>query len=76
MNFRRDTIRKENPDKSNVEHTKMIADEWNHMSEELKKPYLQAAEVDKERYNNNQYHFKSCVTKLTLFFIQIDTINK
>lgn len=29
--------------------TKIIGEEWNALSDELKKPFLEAAELDKER---------------------------
>lgn len=57
MNERRDALRNELPDKTAIEHTKIIADEWNRMSEDQKKPYLQAAEIDKERYNQQLDEF-------------------
>lgn len=51
MNKRRDELKLMFPDKTSIEVTKLIAEEWNAMGEELKKPYLQAAEADRERYN-------------------------
>lgn len=50
MNERREKLRIELPDKTAVEHTKIIGEEWNSMSEEAKTPYLQAYFKDKEKY--------------------------
>ncbi|KAI9588830.1 high mobility group protein 20A [Glossina fuscipes] len=50
MNERRDSLRKEHPNKTAIEHTKMIGEEWQTMSVDLKAPYMRAAEVDKQRY--------------------------
>lgn len=36
----------------NFQLTKIIGEEWNALSDELKKPYLEAAELDKERYES------------------------
>ncbi|CAD7079246.1 unnamed protein product [Hermetia illucens] len=57
MNKRRDELKLEFPDKTAIDHTRIIAEEWNGMSDELKKPFLQAAEVDKERYNKEINEF-------------------
>ncbi|XP_067637272.1 high mobility group protein 20A [Eurosta solidaginis] len=50
MNDRREILRKEFPTKTAMEHTKMIGEEWQKMTEEKKAPYMKAAEVDKQRY--------------------------
>lgn len=47
---RRDILKNEFPELSVLEVTKKLADEWNNMSEENKKPYLEAAEKDKDRF--------------------------
>lgn len=54
MNDRRETLRKEQPQKTAMEHTKLIGEEWNQLSEERKTPYMKAAEVDKKRYENSK----------------------
>uniref|UniRef100_W8APW6 High mobility group protein 20A n=1 Tax=Ceratitis capitata TaxID=7213 RepID=W8APW6_CERCA len=50
MNDRRELLRKELPTKTAIEHTKIIGEEWQKMSEDKKAPYMKAAEVDKQRY--------------------------
>lgn len=49
MNDRRDTLRKEHPSKTAMEHTKMIGEEWHALPTDVKSNYLKAADVDKER---------------------------
>ena len=51
MNVRRDELRVENPTATAIEMTKQIGEEWNKLSDECKKPYLEAAELDKERFH-------------------------
>lgn len=46
---RRDILKVECPEMSVLDVTKKMADEWNNMPEENKKPYLEAAEEDKDR---------------------------
>lgn len=66
MKDRRDEAKKEFPELTVIEITKKLADEWNSMSDEKKKPYMDAAELDKERY------FAVCIRrlfeKLSLYF--------
>lgn len=50
MNARREQLRSEFPEKTAVEHTKIIGEEWTAMSEQKKMPYLMEAKVDKQRY--------------------------
>lgn len=49
VNERREVARRENPTANAIDITKLIAEEWNKMPDENKKPFLQAAEIDKER---------------------------
>ncbi|XP_011206760.2 uncharacterized protein LOC105228578 [Bactrocera dorsalis] len=50
MNDRREMLRKELPSKTAIEHTKIIGEEWQKMTEDKKAPYMKAAEIDKQRY--------------------------
>ncbi|XP_055911247.1 high mobility group protein 20A [Eupeodes corollae] len=50
MNIRRDQLRSEFPEKTSIEYTKMIGEEWSTMSEDKKSPFLKEAEVDRQRY--------------------------
>lgn len=49
INERREDIRLKNLEMSAVEITKLVAEQWNKMPEDEKKPFLEAAEIDKER---------------------------
>ncbi|XP_065363745.1 high mobility group protein 20A [Calliphora vicina] len=57
MNDRRDTLRKEHPSKTAMEHTKMIGEEWHALPTDVKSNYLKAADVDKERYVKELHSF-------------------
>ncbi|XP_075155176.1 high mobility group protein 2 [Haematobia irritans] len=50
MNDRREAVRKDHPTKNSIEVTKVIAEEWQALSSDVKGEYLKAAEVDKQRY--------------------------
>lgn len=58
MNEKRDAIRLKNPSLSAVEITKLIAEEWGTLSDEVKKPFLEAAEADRERYHREVIEYK------------------
>lgn len=49
MNDRRESLRKEHPTKSAMEHTKMIGEEWHALPADVKSSYLKAADADKQR---------------------------
>ena len=51
---RRDSITKEQPNLTNKEIVKKMSEEWNSLSDEKKKPYIQKAEADKKRYENEK----------------------
>lgn len=61
MNFRREELRKLHPQSTAIELTKIIGEEWTNMTEEKKKPYLAAAEIDRERYHQECISFKKKV---------------
>lgn len=50
MNDRRESLRKEHPTKTHMEHNKMIGEEWHSLPADVKGTYLKAAEADKQRY--------------------------
>ncbi|XP_062561591.1 high mobility group protein 20A [Armigeres subalbatus] len=58
MNEKRDAIRLKNPSLSAVEITKLLAEEWGTLSDEVKKPFLEAAEADRERYHREVTKYK------------------
>ncbi|KFB46953.1 AGAP004791-PA-like protein [Anopheles sinensis] len=58
MNEIRESVRQKNPNLTPIEVTKILAEEWSKLSEEKKKPYLEAAEADKERYNKEISEYK------------------
>ena len=47
---RRETLKKEKPELDNKEIIKTMSAEWNALSDEKKKPYIDKAEADKKRY--------------------------
>ncbi|XP_073830430.1 high mobility group protein 2 [Musca autumnalis] len=57
MNDRREAVRKDNPNKNSIEVTKVIAEEWQSLSSDIKSEYLKAAEVDKQRYLSELHTF-------------------
>ncbi|XP_055596988.1 high mobility group protein 20A [Uranotaenia lowii] len=58
MNEFRETIRSKNPTLPAMEITKLLAEDWSALSEDAKKPYLDAAEADRERYNREISEYK------------------
>ncbi|XP_050075108.1 high mobility group protein 20A [Anopheles maculipalpis] len=58
MNENRDRVRAKHPNLTPIEITKIMAEEWSKLPEDRKKPYLEAAEVDKERYNKEISEYK------------------
>ena len=51
---RRDSITKELPNLNNKEIVKKMSEEWNALSDDKKKPYVQKAEADKKRYEKEK----------------------
>ena len=51
---RRESITKEQPSLNNKEIVKKMSEEWNALSDEKKKPYVQKAEADKKRYETEK----------------------
>ena len=47
---RREKLKKEKPELGNKEIIKTMSAEWNALSDEKKKPYIEKAEADKKRY--------------------------
>ena len=47
---RREKLKKEQPNLDNKEIIKTMSAEWNKLSDDQKKPYIQKAEADKKRY--------------------------
>uniref|UniRef100_A0A1Q3F9V1 HMG box domain-containing protein n=1 Tax=Culex tarsalis TaxID=7177 RepID=A0A1Q3F9V1_CULTA len=58
MNEYREERRLKNPSLSAVDITKMLAEEWSNLSDEVKKPFLEAAEVDRLRYHREVSEYK------------------
>uniref|UniRef100_A0A182IU12 Uncharacterized protein n=1 Tax=Anopheles atroparvus TaxID=41427 RepID=A0A182IU12_ANOAO len=58
MNEIRESVRQKHPNLTPIEVTKILAEEWSKLPEERKKPYLEAAEADKERYNKEISEYK------------------
>ena len=51
---RREKLKKEKPNLDNKEIIKTMSAEWNALSDEKKKPYVQKAEADKKRYETEK----------------------
>uniref|UniRef100_A0A2M4CM62 Putative hmg box-containing protein n=1 Tax=Anopheles darlingi TaxID=43151 RepID=A0A2M4CM62_ANODA len=58
MNEHRDGVRQKHPNLSHMDLTKLMAEDWSKLPEDKKKPYLEAAEADKERYNKEILEYK------------------
>lgn len=56
-NERRDELKKQCPDMTVLEVTKKMAEEWNTMPADKKKPFLDAADVDKQRYQREMKEY-------------------
>lgn len=61
MNVRREELRLLLPNATHIERTKVMGEEWSAMPHELKQPYLAAAEIDRERYNEECKSYKQTV---------------
>uniref|UniRef100_T1GIL1 HMG box domain-containing protein n=1 Tax=Megaselia scalaris TaxID=36166 RepID=T1GIL1_MEGSC len=57
MNFRKESIRSDFPNKQLKEYIKLIGDEWNNLPADQKNKYLEEAEEDKARYNRELEEF-------------------
>eukprot|EP00898_Chlorokybus_atmophyticus_P008929 jgi/Chlat1/9037/Chrsp94S08306 len=55
---RREDIKAENPDVSFGEIGKILGQEWSSMSDKEKRPYVQKAEKDKERYTAEMANYE------------------
>ena len=55
---RRETLKKEKPDLNNKELIKVMSAEWNELSDEQKKKYVQKAEADKKRYEKEKAEYE------------------
>ncbi|XP_012220712.1 high mobility group protein 20A isoform X2 [Linepithema humile] len=58
LNDRREKVRSENPSLTFTEITKLLASEWSKLPADQKQQYLDAAELDKERYNREFSDYK------------------
>lgn len=58
LNDRREKVRNENPSLTFTEITKLLASEWSKLPADQKQQYLDAAELDKERYNREFSDYK------------------
>ncbi|SPP74403.1 high mobility group protein 20A [Drosophila guanche] len=57
MNDRREELRREQPQRTALEHTKIIGEEWHQLPEERKVPYMEAAAKDKALYQEQMQLF-------------------
>jgi high mobility group protein 20A len=63
INEHRERIRQKNSGLESIEITKLVAEEWRKLSEDKKKPYLDAADIDKERYHRECDEYKQSEAK-------------
>lgn len=61
MNVRREELRKSHPNTSANDMTKMIGEDWNSLNENDRKPYMEAAKMDKERFVTTACPLCPCV---------------
>ena len=54
---RREQLKKEKPELDNKELIKVMSEEWNKLTDAQKKPYVQKAEDDKKRYNQEMEEY-------------------
>ncbi|XP_030375416.1 high mobility group protein 20A [Scaptodrosophila lebanonensis] len=57
MNDRREMLRRDYPNRTALEHTKMIGEEWQALPDERKAPYLDAAAKDRAKYHEELNKF-------------------
>ncbi|XP_060660554.1 SWI/SNF-related matrix-associated actin-dependent regulator of chromatin subfamily E member 1-related [Drosophila nasuta] len=57
MNDRREQLRREHPNRTALEHTKMIGEEWHQLTEDRRAPYMEAAAKDKALYQEQMHKF-------------------
>lgn len=67
MYVRREELRSEYPDMHHLDVTKKIGEEWMAMSDEKKKPYLDAAIKDKIRYKMEMKEYKKKLVNSFMF---------
>lgn len=64
MYVRREELRTQFPDMHHLDVTKKIGEEWTALSDEQKKPYLDAAAEDKMRYQNEMKEYNKKLVSL------------
>ncbi|KAK7791746.1 hypothetical protein R5R35_008997 [Gryllus longicercus] len=65
LNDRREIVRGENPSLSFIDITKLLAEEWNHLPQDKKQPYVEAGQQDRERYTRELNAYKKTQANLT-----------
>merc|ERR1711918_205308 len=55
----RPQLRDEMPDKRNIEISKMLGEKWKELTDDDKKPWVQKADEDAERYNEEKLKWDS-----------------
>ena len=64
----RDGIRKSNPKKSISDITKIIGAQWNALTEQEKQKYIELANTDKERYEQEYHQYEQNLFKMSSAF--------
>lgn len=68
MNVRREELRVQQPDATTIEVTKLIGAEWMVLADDIKQPYLAAAKIDFDRYNQECSDYKKAVSGVEVLF--------
>lgn len=55
----REKLKEQNPDASNTDIMKLLAQEWNKLSVDEKKPYEEKADADKERWQEEKESYEN-----------------
>jgi hypothetical protein len=55
---RRETLKKENPDKDHKQIVALLGENWRKLTQEEKKPYVDMSSVDQKRYEQEKKEYK------------------
>ncbi|XP_053306138.1 transcription factor A, mitochondrial [Spea bombifrons] len=69
-------LRKKFPEAKIVEITKMIAIEWNGLSDSAKEPYKAAAKAEQQKYSEELKKYKENLSPVELEALRVERINK
>lgn len=70
-NERREELKRTCPELSVLAVTKKMAEEWNTMNIEKKKPFLDAADIDKQRYNQEMKEYQEKKVRNSMLLVRM-----